>query len=320
MLPIAGTELATRATLLPIVAWPARGLAWHRSDVHALLETIMTIRTSSLGASTSLRNASPALVMFGRAGYAAKGAVYIVIGALAARVATGSGGRMTDSGGALQTIGNGPFGTVALALIAAGLLGYMAWRLVAAITDAEGKGDKPTSLAVRAAQAARGLVYGALGMQAISLLRHRGGEGGDAAQDWSARLLELPYGRLLVGAAALGILGYAAYQLYRAASADKVRRHLDLGSASSTQATWIVRLGRFGTAARGVVFAMIGVFLGRAAMQSDSSEAGGFAESMRALAGADHGPYVLAVVAFGLIAYGLYQLATARYRRMRAVG
>ena len=280
----------------------------------------MTLHAPSINAPRSLREASPALVMFGRAGYAAKGVVYIVIGALAARVATGNGGQMTDSGGALQTIENGPFGTAALVLIAIGLLGYMAWRLVAAITDAEGKGDEPSKLVVRAAQAGRGLVYGALGLQAIALLRNRGGGGGDAAEDWSARLLQLPYGRLLVGAAALGMLGYAAYQLYRAASPDKVRKHLDLGSAGPTQATWIVRLGRFGTAARAVVFAMIGVFLGRAALESDSSEAGGFADSMRALAGADHGPWVLGAVAFGLIAYGLYQLATARYRRMRAVG
>lgn len=281
----------------------------------------MTTHAPSINAPHSLREASPALVMFGRAGYAAKGVVYIVIGALAARVATGNGGQMTDSGGALQTIENGPLGTVALSLIAIGLVGYMVWRLVAAITDAEGKGDEPSKLVVRAAQAGRGLLYGALALQAIALLRNRGGGGeGNAAEDWSAQLLQLPYGRLLVGAAALGILGYAAYQLYRAASADKVRKHLDLGSAGHTQATWIVRLGRFGIAARAVVFAMIGVFLGRAALQSDSSEAGGFADSMRALASADNGPWVLGAIAFGLMAYGVYQLATARYRRMRAVG
>jgi hypothetical protein len=280
----------------------------------------MTVRSSSVGTGPDLHDASSALVMLGRAGYAAKGAVYIVIGALAARVATGNGGRTTDSGGAMQTIENGPFGTVALTLIAVGLLGYMAWRVVAAVTDAEGKGDKPTSLVVRAAQAARGLLHGALALEAIRLLRNRGGGGGDAAEGWSARLLQLPYGRLLVGAAALGILGYAAYQLYRAASKDKIKKHLDFGEAGATEAQWIVRLGRFGTAARAVVFAMIGVFLGRAALESDSSEAGGFAQSMNTLAGADHGPYVLGAVAFGLIAYGLYQLATARYRRMRAVG
>ena len=275
-------------------------------------------RSPSLTA-PSVRDASPALVLLGRAGYASKGIVYLVIGVLAARVALGEGGRTTDSGGALSTIGNGPFGTAALALIGVGLLGYMAWRVVAAITDAERKGDEPTGLAVRFAHAARGIAYGALGVQALRLM-NGGRSGGGGAEDWSARLLALPYGRLLVGAVGLGVLGYAGYQFYRASSEKKVRKHLDLGQAGPRAATWIVRLGRFGIAARAVVFTMIGVFLVRAAMQADSSEAGGFAESLRSLASGDNGPFVLGAVAFGLVAYGLYQLATARYRHMRAVG
>lgn len=267
-----------------------------------------------------LRAASPALVMLGRAGYAAKGIVYVVIGALAAGAALGAGGGATDSRGALSVIRDGPMGTIALVAIGIGLLGYMAWRLVAAVTDAEGKGDEPTKLAVRAAQAARGVAYGALGVQA---LRQVGGESpgvqGEAARDWTARLLDMPFGRALVVVVGLGVLGYAAYQVYRAFS-DKAKKHLDLYEAGPTQATWIVRLGRFGIAARAIVFAVIGVFLLRAGMQADSGEAGGIAQSLQALGGADYGRLVLGAVAFGLIAYGIYQLATARYRHMRAVG
>jgi hypothetical protein len=268
-----------------------------------------------------LRAASPALVMLGRAGYAAKGIVYVVIGALAARAALGAGGGTTDSRGALSVIGEGPMGTIALVAIGVGLLGYMAWRLVAAVTDAEGKGDEPTKLAVRAAQAARGVAYGVLGVQALRLVGDRGGaqSQGQAARDWTARLLDMPFGRALVVAAGVGVLCYAAYQIYRAFS-DKAKKHLDLYEAGPTQAKWIVRLGRFGIAARAVVFAMIGVFLGRAGMHANSGEAGGIAQSLQALGNADYGRLVLGAVAFGLIAYGIYQLATARYRHMRAVG
>jgi hypothetical protein len=279
----------------------------------------MTVSATTISANRNLRAASPALVMLGRAGYAAKGAVYVVMGVLAARAAMGSGGAATDSRGALHAIGDGPLGTAALVLIGVGLLGYMAWRLVAAFTDAEGKGDEPTKLVVRAAQAARGVAYGALGVQALRLLSTRGSEESTAARDWTARLLDLPFGRAIVAAVGLGVLGYAGYQLYRAAS-DKAGKHLGLAEAGPEQAKWIVRLGRFGIAARAVVFAMIGVFLVRAGMQKDSGEAGGIAQSLRALASADHGALVLGAVAFGLIAYGVYQLATARYRYMRAVG
>jgi hypothetical protein len=271
-------------------------------------------------ARSGLRAASPALVMLGRAGYAAKGIVYVVMGALAAKVAVGAGGRTTDTRGAINVIGDGPMGTVALLAIGVGLLGYMLWRLIAAVTDAEGKGDRPTKLAVRGAQAARGIAYGVLGVQALRALDGDDvGSQGAATRHWTARLLDMPFGRALVIGVGLGVLGYAGYQLYRACS-DKPKKDLDLAEAGPTQATWIVRLGRFGIAARGVVFAMIGVFLLRAGMQKDSGEAGGIAQSLQALGSASYGKLVLGAVAFGLIAYGIYQLATARYRRMRAVG
>jgi hypothetical protein len=279
----------------------------------------MTVGLSSEQARDGLRAVSPALVLLARVGYAAKGVVYIIIGVLAARVAIGSGGRTTDSSGALDTIATGPFGSVALAVVAIGLLGYMLWRIVAAVTDAEGKGNEPTKLVVRAAQAGRGLLYGALAVEALRLMKGSGGSEGSAARDWSARLLELPFGRALVGAVGLGVIGYAAYQVYRAAKEEKVRRHLDLAEAGPERASWIVRLGRFGIAARAVVFALMGVFLVRAATQSDASEAGGIAQSLRALASADAGQLALGVVAFGLVAYGVYELATARYRHMRAI-
>jgi len=267
-----------------------------------------------------LRAASPALVMLGRAGYAAKGIVYVVMGALAAKAALGAGGKTTDTRGAIGVIGDGPMGTIALVAIGVGLIGYMLWRLIAAVTDAEGEGDEPTKLVVRAAQAGRGIAYGVLGVQALRALGGDDvGSQGAAARHWTARLLDMPFGRALVVGVGLGVLGYAAYQLYRAFS-DKARKHLDLAEAGPAQATWIVRFGRFGIAARGVVFAMIGVFLVRAGMQRDSGEAGGIAQSLQALGNASYGRLVLGAVAFGLIAYGVYQLATARYRHMRAVG
>ena len=268
----------------------------------------------------AVRQAAPGIALLARAGYAAKGVVYAVIGALAARAAAGAGGGTTDQRGAIQAIGDGPFGTIALVVIGVGLLGYAAWRLVAAATDAEGEGTDATSIGKRLGQAARGLAYGALGVYALRALNGGDGDAGSArhARDWTARLLGLPFGRALVVAAGVGVIGYAGYQLFRATS-DRVKRHLDLAEAG-THARWIVRLGRFGIAARAVVFALIGAFLVKAGLQRDSSEAGGIAQSLDAVAGAPYGRVALATVALGLVAYGVYQMATARYRRIRAVG
>jgi hypothetical protein len=263
-------------------------------------------------------NSNSLLTALGRAGYAAKGVVYVIMGLVAAQAILGRGQQSTDAEGAMRIIGNGPIGVVALVLIAIGLFGYMAWRLVAAVTDAENKGDKPTGLAVRIGQAGRGLLYGALGVHAVQLLRSGTGSDGNTAQDWSARLLQLPYGSWIVGAVAAGVFGYAVYQMYRAASEERVRKHLNLRSASPAERTWVVRLGRFGTAARAIVFAIIAWLLLRAARESDPSEAGGIEESLRVLAGTGNGRWVLGTIGLGLVAYGVYQLATARYREMRA--
>jgi hypothetical protein len=258
--------------------------------------------------------------MLGRAGYAAKGIVYVVMGGLAAKAALGAGGRTTDTRGAIGVIGEGPMGTIALVAIGVGLIGYMLWRLIAAATDAEGEGDEPTRLVIRGTQAARGIAYGVLGVQALRALDGDDiGSQGAATRHWTARLLDVPFGRALVVAVGVGVLGYAVYQVYRA-STDKAKKQPDLAQAGPTAATWIERLGRFGIAARGVVFAMIGVLLVRAGMRKDSGEAGGIAQSLQALGEASYGRLVLALVAFGLIAYGVYQVATARYRHMRAVG
>jgi hypothetical protein len=269
----------------------------------------------------SVRHAAPGIVLLARAGYAAKGIVYVVIGALAARAAAGTGGATTDQRGAIRTIGDGPFGSIALAVIGVGLLGYLVWRLVAAATDAERDGSDATSVGKRLGQAGRGIAYGALGLFALRALggRDDGSGGARQTQHWTARLLALPFGRALVVALGLGVIGYAVYQLFRASS-DRIKRHLDLAEAGPGHAEWIVRLGRFGTAARAVVFALIGGFLVRAGLQRDSGEAGGIAQSLDAVASAPFGRVALGAVALGLVAYGAYQLATARYRRIRAVG
>ena len=72
----------------------------------------------------------------------------------------------------------------------------------------------------------------------------------------------------------------------------------------------MVAIGRFGTAARGVVLGLVGSFFIAAARRFDPDQAGGTEEALRWL-GND---WLLALMALGLVAYGLFQLAKARYR------
>jgi hypothetical protein len=111
------------------------------------------------------------------------------------------------------------------------------------------------------------------------------------------------------------VIGYGLYQLYRAYRA-KLSKELDLSPLSPDAATWVVRLARFGMAARGVVFSIVGWFLIRAAMQRDASEAGGLDEALATLERQAHGRWLLGATALGLVAYALYQFVNARYRRV----
>ena len=78
----------------------------------------------------------------------------------------------------------------------------------------------------------------------------------------------------------------------------------------------MVDLGRFGYAALGVVFTIIGIFLIVAAVQDNPHEAKGLDTALQELLRQPFGPILLAIVALGLIAYGVYSFVEARYRRV----
>lgn len=273
-----------------------------------------SVHSAKVEVAAQARPHSAWIIRLARAGYAAKGLVYLVIGGLALRAAIGAGGEATDSGGALEAIRDSSGGRGVLALMGAGLVGYALWAVLSAFLDAEDRGSGAKGYALRVGQAARGLIYGALGVQALSLARGDGGSaGGGSAELWSARVLDLPWGWAVLGAAALGVSAYALYQVWRGARKDLEKR-LSLGGSDAEAMGWVIRLARFGIIARGVVFLIIGWLLLVAARTHDASAAGGVDDSLATLAG--H-PAVLGTISAGLMGYGVWQLANARYRRMR---
>jgi len=262
----------------------------------------------------AVRDVAPWIEILARIGYVAKAVLYGTIGYLAARAALGQdGGRATDTRGALRAVLEAPFGRELLLVIAGGLAGYALWRLVEAITDPERRGTGAKALALRGGNAVRGLAHGALALAAFRLGTGHGGGGSRGPGAWTARVFALPAGEALVWVAAAAVAGYGGYQLYRAWQA-KLGRHLALSRVSAGTGSVLVGICRFGLAARGAVFLLIGFFLGRAAARHDPHQAGGVRESLLTLAGI--GRWALGAVALGLIAYGVYQLVEARYRRI----
>jgi hypothetical protein len=258
---------------------------------------------------------APWVARLARVGFAAKALLYITVGLVAAQAAFGPGGGTTDTQGALRLVHDMTFGRIILLVIAAGLLGYALWRVVEAVVDPERRGRGAKAVALRAGSAARGILHGGLGIAALRLASGDSSAAtNDRVQEWTAVAFSLPGGGLWVWLAAGAITAYGVYQLYRS-YAPKLGRQLDLSPLSPGAYRWVVRVSRFGIAARGVVFCLIGFFLVRAAARHDAGQAGGLRESLGMLASIGHWPFV--VVALGLIAYGVYELVNARYRRIR---
>jgi hypothetical protein len=286
-----------------------------------------TVPTTLDEAKAQLRDArhraSPFVEKFARFGFAAKGVVYAVVGALAAMAAFGYGGGTTNSRGALNTIGSQPFGRVMLAIIALGLVGLAVWRFICAIEDPENQGSDAKGLAKRIGFFFSGVIHFALVWYAIGIITGAaiggggGASGGDdaGARSWSATAMSYPMGRWLVFLIGVGFVVFAVAQLVLAFK-SKLDKRLRLGQISPQTRRGVIAVSRFGIAARGVVFALVGVFLARAAHDQNPNEARGIGGALGTLQHQPYGPWLLCVVALGLIAYGVYQLVLARYRQI----
>lgn len=264
-------------------------------------------------ASVAAAETAPWIQRFARFGYAAKGVVYVLVGLLALQAAIGSGSA-TDSSGALRTLVDEPFGRALLAAIALGVFGYALWRAYCTIANPEHDGAGQ-----RAYFALTALIYAGLGIEAARLALGNGGDGGESASHWTARLLAQPFGAWIVGGIGAAIILFGIGQLVHAWKA-KLDEQLDLSPLSTGTRAWVVRISRFGLAARGVVFSLIGVFLVRAALSFEPARARGVGGALRSLQSQPFGAWLLGTVALGLVAYGSYELIRARYRVIRPHG
>ena len=266
-------------------------------------------------AERAVKEARPWLVRFGRFGFVAKGVVYTLIGVLAVRAAFGAGGELTGKRGALEEISRAPFGRYLLLAVGIGIVGYASWRCIQALMDTENKGSSAKGMAVRAGYFGIGLLYAGLSASAFRLASGDDSDRSDAMQGWTARLMSHDFGEWIVAGAGIAVIAYGARQAYRGCTL-KFREKLQTGEMSEAERKWATRLGAIGYLSRAVVFAIVGVFLIVAVMHSDPHEARGLDGALATLARQPWGPALLATVAVGLAAYGIYTFVEARYRRM----
>ncbi|HHP7232495.1 MAG TPA: DUF1206 domain-containing protein [Xenococcaceae cyanobacterium] len=255
---------------------------------------------------------------FARFGYAAKGFVYGAIGILALMAAFNAGGKTTGTTGALQAIAAQPFGRMLLALIALGLVGYVVWRFIQAINDPRDQGTDAKGILTRLGYILSGIAYGGVAVNAalLAMGSSNSGSGGNSKQDWTAMVMQQPFGRWLVGLGGALIVGIGFWRIYRAYKI-KFRKKLDLGELNVQQEKWLVNISRFGIAARGVVFIAIGFFVLQAAHQYNPDKVRGLDGILLTFARQPYGKVFLTLTAVGLVAYAVYLFLQARYRQIR---
>jgi len=250
----------------------------------------------------------------GRIGLAAKGVSYVLVALLAIQVALGRGGDPEDREGALQAVGDEPFGAALLGLLAAGFAGYALWRFAQAFLDRDSEGEGLKGLVKRAGYLGKGLLYAGLCAVCVSILFGSGTGGGDEKQA-TARVLEVPLGRWLVGAVGAGFLIAAGYNAFRAVT-RKFEDDLHTGRLNRGEQRIITVTGVIGHLARTVVFGLVGWFVIKAAWEYDPEEAIGLDGALSKLAAENYGPVLLGTTAAGLLAYGLLCFVQARYRQI----
>jgi hypothetical protein len=250
-----------------------------------------------------------------RAGLAARGVMYGLIGLIAVEIALGNSRQQADRSGAVRLVAATPVGTVILWLLVIGFAGLTLWRLSEAAFGATGPDGHRTS--TRLICLVKAVIYGAL---TYSILKYALGLGAPAStnrqsQDLTATALRRPGGQAVVAIAGVIIAGvglYLAYQAYR----RKFMRDMRMGSASPTTRKVVTWLGEVGGVARGVVFVTVGIFLFVAAVHAKPGQAKGIDSALRALAHTPLGPWLLGLVAVGLVLFGIYSCCEVRWRQV----
>ena len=250
-----------------------------------------------------------------RAGFAARGVMYVLIGILAIELAFGNSGHQADQSGAVRLVGSTPFGAFLLWLLVIGFAGMALWRLSEAVYGGPGADGRKASN--RLIAGFKAVLYGFI---AFAIAKYALGLGAPKSSnkqsiDLTSTAMREPGGRILVGIVGLVLIGVGAWLAWQAFQC-KFLSDLRTGEMSPQTKKVVTFLGRFGGIARGIVFAAAGLFLLIAAVTAKAHEAKGMDATLRAFTKTPAGPWLLVLVAIGLVLFGCYSWAESRWRKV----
>ena len=278
----------------------------------------MSLPVAACGASAQAQRAAREVVesdpidKLARVGFLAKALVYVLIGVLAIQVAQGDA-QQADQQGALQAVADQPLGRVVLWLVVLGFAGCALWRFTEAMWGRRGESDARKRTLKRIGSAGDGLIY--LAFMVLAARTATGGSSSGGGASLTAKVLERDGGELLVVLAGAVVIAVAIGLAVIGLRTD-FEKHLDTASMGRRMFTAVRRLGQVGYVARGVVFALVGALVIKAAVEHEPGKAAGLDVALRTVADAQGGKVLLLAAAAGLICFGAYAIAEARYRRL----
>jgi len=259
---------------------------------------------------------SPTMENLIRLGYAVKGFIYVTMGYIAFRGALGKSATPADQLGAINEFSRLPYASILLWIVLIGLVAYSLWGVVRAVLDPLHKGTDTEGLLARGGYLVSAATYATFVIPTYQLIQGGRAGGSNQTAQLVGKLMEMPMGRFLVGIVGLAAVGAGLYQIYLGITLnfEKMFRPYNLSPEQFRLVKWI---GRFGTAARGVVFALVGFFLCLAAFYANPSRAQGINGALKFLETQPYGLWLLGITAAGLIAFGVYSLLSAAWLRLK---
>jgi hypothetical protein len=258
---------------------------------------------------------SPTMEKLTRLGYGIKGLIYITIGLLAIQGALGRGKTPADQLGAIRTFSELPFAQVLLWVVLIGLISYSLWGIIRAIMDPFHKGTDIKGLIARGGYLISAATYATFVLPTYRLLMGAGSSGSNQTQ-LVAKIMSMPFGRLIVGVVGVAAIAAGLYQCYLGIQ-SKFEKQFKTYALTAENYRIAIQMGRFGTIARGIVFAIVGFFFFLAAYTASPGRAQGINGALNYLAKQPYGLWLMGIVAAGLIAFGIYSLMTAAWFRFQ---
>lgn len=253
----------------------------------------------------------PALDQVARIGLVAFGVVHLVMGWLAIRLALGDSGGEADSGGAVRELAQQPFGEPVVWAVGIGMVMLAVWQAIEAAVGHR-REDGAKRLRKRLISLGKVVLYGAIAATAFKVVTGSSSSGQDGTTSFSAKLMDLPGGQVLVGLVAVGIAAVGVYLIVKGLT-ERFLKDIEVGGASGRVGSAYVWLGKIGYVAKGAAVLGVAALFGYAAATHEPDKSGGIDEALRTVLDQPFGPVLTGLVGVGFVAFGLFCFAWARH-------